>query len=96
MPRMSIFLLVNNSATVRDTTPIRIYTSYEEGSKGLRDHGQHSQFQPIVLYEYVLQNGSAEYPKCFYRLSRSDKQIETLPVNPSEFRKQHPFLFATQ
>ena len=94
---MRIYLLVNNSTSVSDTTPAKIFTKKEEAIKELFDYEQKSVFKQIVLYEYVLDNGSATYPSFFYRVKREYKSIveglEQFPVNHKEFRKNHPFIF---
>ena len=97
MCRMSVFLLINNASTVADYTPVRIFVHKQEAIAFLFAYEQATVFKPIVLYEYVLENGSATYPTCFYRVKRNDNRIveglETVPVNPTEFRKIHPFLY---
>ena len=94
---MSIFILVNNARSVGDTMPIRIFTNSEEAIKFLFAYEQTTVFKPILLYEYLLENGSATYPICFYRVKRNEKQLvdgyEKIAVSPTEFRKSHPFLF---
>lgn len=94
---MRIFILVNNSTSVSDMTPARIFTNKEEAIKELYEYEQKSVFKQIVLYEYVLENGSATYPSFFYRVKRQYKSIvegiEHFPVNQTEFRKNHPFIF---
>lgn len=92
---MHLFLLVNNASTVRDATPVTIYTNYEEAIAGLAKYEQTTVFRPIILYEYVLENGSAIYPKWMYRREREGNQVELTkyPVNPTEFRKSHPFVW---
>ena len=94
---MSVFILVNNASTVGDYTPIKLFTNFEEASKFLLAYEQKTVFKPIILYEYVLENGSATYPVCFFRVIRNKtyvvEGIEKIPVNPTEFRKNHPFLF---
>jgi hypothetical protein len=76
--------------------PVQLFASYEDAIAGLRAYEQQSVFRPIVLYEYVFQNGSATYPSWFYRIEREGSQtnLAKYPVNPTEFRKVHPFLFA--
>ena len=94
---MSVFLLVNNSSTVSDATPFKIFVDKGEAIRSLYEYEQVSVFKPIVLYEYVLENGNATYPIAFHRVKRNWKSlvegVERIPVNPVEFRKQHPFVF---
>ena len=95
--QMSIFILVNNASAVGDTTPVRMFTNSEEAIKFLFAYEQKSVFKPVLLYEYVLENGSATYPICFYRVKRNETQLvdgyDKVAVVPTEFRKSHPFLF---
>ena len=94
---MSVFLLVNNSTTVADVTPFKIFLDKGEAIRSLYEYEQVSVFKPIILYEYVLDNGNATYPIAFHKVKRNWKSvvegIETIPVNPVEFRKKHPFIF---
>ena len=89
---MRIYLLVNNSTSVSDTTPAKIFTKKEEAIKELFDYEQKSVFKQIVLYEYVLDNGSATYPSFLYRVKREYKSIVE---GIEQFRKNHPCMFDT-
>jgi hypothetical protein len=94
---MSLFLLVNNSAQVADVSPAALFLDKGQAIKALYEYEQASVFRPIVLYEYVLVDGVATIPKCFHRVKRNWRSVvdgcETIPINPSEFIKQHPFIF---
>jgi len=94
---MSVFLLVNNSSTVADTTPAAIFVDKGLAIRALYEYERASVFRPIVLYEYSLTDGVALHPECFHRVKRNNKGIvdgvETVPVNPAEFIKSHPFIF---
>ena len=94
---MSIFLLVNNSAQVSDVTPAAVFLDKGQAIKALYAYEQASVFRPIILYEYSLQDGFATIPKCFHRVKRNWRLVvegcESVPINPSEFVKAHPFIF---
>ena len=94
---MSIFLLVNNSAQVGDITPAAVFLDKGQAIKALYEYEQTSVFRPIVLYEYVLTGGFATIPTYFHRVKRNWRLVvegcETVPVNPTEFTKVHPFIF---
>jgi hypothetical protein len=94
---MSVFLLVNNSSTVADTTPAAIFVEKGEAIRALYEYEKVSVFRPILLYDYPLKDGVALHPVCFYRVKRNNKGIvdgvETVPVNSAEFVKSHPFIF---
>ena len=95
--RMNLFVVINNASTVGDCTPVKIFTDMEEAMFFLFEYEQKSIFKPIIMYEYTLINGSATFPKCFYRVNRGEKHlvegIEKVPINSAEFQKNHPFLF---
>ena len=94
---MSVFLLVNNASTVTDVTPAAIFLEKGAAIKALYEYEKASVFRPIVLYEYTLVDGFAQYPSCFHRVKRDWKSIvegiETIPIQETEFRKMHPFIF---
>ena len=94
---MSIFLLVNNSPQVADVSPAALFVDKGQAIKALYEYEQASVFRPIVLYEYALVDGVATVPTCFHRVKRNWRLVvdgyETLPIHPSEFIKQHPFIF---
>jgi len=93
---MSIFVLVNNSTQVADVTPAALFLDKGQAIKALYEYEMASVFRPIVLYEYPLLNGVAMIPSCFHRVTRNRLLVdgyETVPVNPTEFIKTHPFIF---
>lgn len=94
---MSIYLLVNNSSTVGDVTPAKVFVEKGVAIRALHEYEQKSVFRPIVLYEYILEDGEATYPVCFYRVHRNKKGIvegvEKIPIREYEFKKNHPFIF---
>ena len=94
---MSVFLLINNSSTVKDVTPAKLFFNKETAIKALYEYEMKSVFKPIVLYEYRMENDIAEIPSFLYRIKRTSKNLveghEQIPVRVNEFIKNHPFIF---
>jgi len=94
---MSVFLLINNSSTVKDVTPAKLFLDKETAIKALYEYEMKSVFKPILLYEYAMEDGVAEFPSFLYRVNRTTKNLvdgyEQIPVRVNEFIKKHPFIF---
>ena len=94
---MSLFILINNSSTVKDGTPVKIFQNKEVAIQNLYEYEMKSVFKPILLYEYLFVDGQAQFPKWFYKVKRDSKGIvegiEQTPVNITEYIKTHPFVF---